>query len=276
MKRELDFSFLEGRGQVLYAQVPLKLQDQVWATSYTIAVYAAIRRYTKWGTVEGAYPSIARIVEKSHVSRAQVVRELKKLRQHGWIEWISGEGWVETTSGKKRKANVYRVHLDPDAPEYMGAEAALPETASRMTALPETSVARMAALPETSMAALPEHLSIHSTNDKQTTITRDAEILEIFTYWQKTLGYRSKLDEARRSKIAARLADGFTVAQLKDVVDRTKKDPWRQGDNPRRKRYDGIDLIFRNAAKVEEYLSIARGTLPGAMPQDGPETGTEF
>lgn len=261
-KNKDNFGIEHGRGPH-FAPMPWKLQDAEWATPYTIAVYAALKRYADFGKSIGASPGLARLVVKSHASRSEVRRQLNLLRHHRWIEWKSGKAPNVT--------NVYVVHGDPDG-EYVQDEPTVGSTGTD----PRSPQNLPYVLQEPTLGPGGTPTKSHIPEPVPITSTREAEILEIFTYWQKTLGYRSKLDDARRRKIAARLADGFTVLQLKAVVDRTKKDPWRQGENPNRKRYDGIDLIFRNAAKVEEYLSQARSILSGAMPEQGPETGVTF
>jgi hypothetical protein len=66
---------------------------------------------------------------------------------------------------------------------------------------------------------------------------------------------RAKLDSTRRSKIAARLKDGYTVAELKAAVDGCAQSVWHMGENPSNKKFDDISLICRDASKVESFIA---------------------
>ena len=69
--------------------------------------------------------------------------------------------------------------------------------------------------------------------------------------------------DERLRPIRARLADGYTVAQLRAVVDRVSADPFYLGQNERRTPYIEPKTIMRNASKVDELLAkVAEGTAP--------------
>jgi len=51
---------------------------------YATTVYIAIKAYTNWKTGK-SWPGIELIVEKTGISRAQVMRSLKTLEEHGYI-----------------------------------------------------------------------------------------------------------------------------------------------------------------------------------------------
>ncbi|AHF05410.1 hypothetical protein MARPU_05650 [Marichromatium purpuratum 984] len=79
-------------------------------------------------------------------------------------------------------------------------------------------------------------------------------VREVFDYWRAALDHpRAKLDSKRRRTIAARLKDGYSTEDLKRAVDGCRASPWHCGQNPSRKRYDDIELICRNAVKVEGF-----------------------
>lgn len=81
-------------------------------------------------------------------------------------------------------------------------------------------------------------------------------VREVFDYWRdKMIHPRAKLDSTRRSKIAARLRDGFTVDELKQAVDGCAESAWHMGDNPSSKKFDDIALICRDASKVESFIA---------------------
>jgi hypothetical protein len=65
------------------------------------------------------------------------------------------------------------------------------------------------------------------------------------------------LNAARRSKIQARLAEGYTVEQLKRAISAFCNDPWHCGQNDRRTRYTGLVTLLKNGEKVEAGLRLA-------------------
>lgn len=81
---------------------------------------------------------------------------------------------------------------------------------------------------------------------------------EIFNCWKSTLNHpKSILDEKRRKLIIARLKEGFTVEQLKQAIEGIARSEWHMGQNDRHTRYDGLELIFRDAGKVEKFMALA-------------------
>lgn len=73
-----------------FAQMPWQLQDADWVTAYTLAVYAALRRYTDFNGTTGARPSLRTLAAKAHLSRTKLRQELIRLKKHGWVDWVSG------------------------------------------------------------------------------------------------------------------------------------------------------------------------------------------
>lgn len=83
-------------------------------------------------------------------------------------------------------------------------------------------------------------------------------VASVFEYWRTATNHpRARLDEKRRKAIAARLKDGYRVEDLKRAVDGCLASPWHQGANNGKRTYDDIELICRNASKVDQFLSIA-------------------
>lgn len=83
-------------------------------------------------------------------------------------------------------------------------------------------------------------------------------VQDVFQHWQlKRNRTRSRLDEKRREKIAARLAEGFKPAELKQAVDGVRFSAWHEGENPERKVYDDIKTIFRDAEQVEKFMLLS-------------------
>lgn len=80
----------------------------------------------------------------------------------------------------------------------------------------------------------------------------------VFSHWQAEHHHpNSKLDDKRRKRIKARLAEGFTADDLCRAISGAKGDSWLMGKNPSKKRYDGIDTLLRDAAQVERLRDLS-------------------
>lgn len=76
-----------GRGPY-FAQVPFDLLFDHRIDASAIAVYAALRSYTDFGSEHGAKPSQTGIAKRAGCSRTTVQARLRLLRDLGWIEWM--------------------------------------------------------------------------------------------------------------------------------------------------------------------------------------------
>jgi uncharacterized phage protein (TIGR02220 family) len=106
-------------------------------------------------------------------------------------------------------------------------------------------------------------------------------VREVFDHWAAVAwpkvhegGRAPMASDERLRPIRARLADGYTVAQLRAVVDRVSADPFYLGQNERRTPYIEPKTIMRNASKVDELLATAAGGSPRPSTSRGP-TGLE-
>lgn len=83
-------------------------------------------------------------------------------------------------------------------------------------------------------------------------------VRQVFCHWQAEHNHpTAKLDDKRRKRIQARLAQGFTVGELCKAISGARFDTWLMGKNPTNKRYDGIDTLLRDAAQVEKLRDLA-------------------
>lgn len=88
-------------------------------------------------------------------------------------------------------------------------------------------------------------------------VSEDA-INEVFEYWRGKISPRSRavLDEVRKTKIGWAIHD-YGVEACKRAVDGCVKSGWNMGNNPSGKKYNDVELIFRHAANVERFISMA-------------------
>jgi len=82
---------------------------------------------------------------------------------------------------------------------------------------------------------------------------------EIFTHWKTTHVHpQARMDDKRRKLIISRLGNGYSVDDLKDAVTGCKYSPFHQGDNDRHQKYDSLELILREAGKIDGFIRLAR------------------
>jgi hypothetical protein len=92
---------------------------------------------------------------------------------------------------------------------------------------------------------------------------------EVFCYWRdatkalgekegrRTPGGRARVwNDKRKKAVIARLKEGYTVEQLKQAVDGCLLSPWHRGQNPSGVTYDDLELICRDATKVDQFVGV--------------------
>jgi hypothetical protein len=85
------------------------------------------------------------------------------------------------------------------------------------------------------------------------------EVQELFAYWQQKLGHvQSILDTKRHARLDWGLKT-YGLDACKKAIDGCAASDWHTGRDPRGngKRYDDIELIFRDAGKVEGFIKNA-------------------
>lgn len=86
----------------------------------------------------------------------------------------------------------------------------------------------------------------------------DAEVIDVFRCWQRTLGHpQAQLDAKRRKMIRRALASGYNVTQLFEAIKGCSKTPHNIGENEQGQRYDGLHIIFRDADQIDRFIRNA-------------------
>lgn len=67
---------------------------------------------------------------------------------------------------------------------------------------------------------------------------------------------RVKLTEEREERISWAVVT-YGVEACVEAIEGCKLSPFHQGDNDRRRKYDDVELILRDAAKIERFREIA-------------------
>lgn len=69
---------------------------------------------------------------------------------------------------------------------------------------------------------------------------------------------RAKPGQKHRTLIADRLNEGFSAEDLVEAIEGNHMSEWHCGKNPTGSRYHGLELIVRNADKVNQFIEVAR------------------
>lgn len=83
-----------------------------------------------------------------------------------------------------------------------------------------------------------------------------AQMREVFAHWQTMTGYRRHgLTGPRRRLILSRLRAGYTVGQLRQIIDWAVTDRWMTGQHPDSPGpFLGLETLLRSNGRVDEYL----------------------
>jgi hypothetical protein len=79
---------------------------------------------------------------------------------------------------------------------------------------------------------------------------------QVFFHWQQVMQCpRAKLDTKRRTAVQARLKDGYTAADLMQAIDGCRNSDWHMGKNKDGKVFNDLELICRDAGKVDGFMA---------------------
>lgn len=96
---------------------------------------------------------------------------------------------------------------------------------------------------------------------------------EVFVYWRKATGKpKASFTAQRRQKVRARLREGYSVVSIKKAIDFVAGDSFYNGDNDAGKAYLDLELICRNATKLEQYIERGGGEETGPQTTGDEET----
>lgn len=94
---------------------------------------------------------------------------------------------------------------------------------------------------------------------KKSAMIPDAAVLEVWEHWIQVMRGGSKrkpvLDATRRQIIGAAIHD-YEVQGCKDAIDGCALSEFHMGRNKMNKKYDSIELIFRDSEHVEKFHEI--------------------
>lgn len=100
----------------------------------------------------------------------------------------------------------------------------------------------------------------NSANSTAPTLKPTSPVEAVFIHWKEICNHpKAVLDAKRRRAIQDRLKQ-FSVEDCKRAIEGCKASPWHQGANDRHKVFDDIELIFRDAKHVEEFIRVLEKT----------------
>lgn len=83
------------------------------------------------------------------------------------------------------------------------------------------------------------------------------DVQTVFEYWKQVMSHpRSGLDKKRRRVIAEALKL-YSVEDLKKAVDGCRASPFHMGDNDRNRPFNKVELIFRDADKIDTFIDFS-------------------
>ena len=80
------------------------------------------------------------------------------------------------------------------------------------------------------------------------------EIEQLFEFWRTTLSKKALLSDERRAILAWGILNyGMEACEM--AIKGCSISDWHMGRNPNNVKYDSVELIFRNAEKVEWFMA---------------------
>ncbi|PKD39569.1 hypothetical protein CWO84_14800 [Methylomonas sp. Kb3] len=91
-------------------------------------------------------------------------------------------------------------------------------------------------------------------------------VIIVFQFWQMTMHHPNAVFDNKRKSVIAKALKSYTIDQLKAAITGCAKSAYHMGQNDRQKVYDSLELIFRNADKIESFIQDSTKTTTGANP----------
>ncbi len=90
------------------------------------------------------------------------------------------------------------------------------------------------------------------------------DVYEIFTYWRDVMkkNKSAKCTDDRAKAVKKRLAEGYSIDELKAAIFGCSVTPHNIGQNEQGKRFDCLELICRNGGNVERFIANGKTMSP--------------
>jgi len=199
-------------------------------------------------------PSRSTLSERAGYSVDVISRTTSQLVKLGWLKKSGNRG--------RSRASLYEITV----PEIRQKKVTEPVKVTESVNFTDSDGKRLPIRTGKGYRSGKEHIT-----DKEQTKNKDmssssnntGQVRLIFDFWKTEFNHpKAKLDSKRSRAIKARLKDGYTVDDIQKAITGCKQSPFHQGENERHTIYDGIDLICRDADKLEGFISRADQSSP--------------
>lgn len=85
----------------------------------------------------------------------------------------------------------------------------------------------------------------------------DPNSVEVLVLHYQSYHPKARAGDKERAKIRARLREGYTVEELKIAIDGCHVSPYHSGNNDDGRKYQNLELILRDATKVNQFIELA-------------------
>lgn len=143
-----------------------------------------------------------------------------------------------------------------EADECKGAKSSAPNLTSKQGAYEDASDGT-----KQSLSVFSEGDSKNSTSSNGRPGPRSEEIADVFAHYRR-YHPKARLGDKERRLIAARLKEGFSVAECCRAIDGIHRSPFHSGDNEAGRKYQSLDLIFRDASKTTQFMEMTERPEP--------------
>ncbi|WNO60423.1 YdaU family protein [Rheinheimera sp. MMS21-TC3] len=106
--------------------------------------------------------------------------------------------------------------------------------------------------------------------------TNQSDCREVFEHWQQEMNHpKSKLDQKRTGLIKKAIKLGYSIEDLKSCITGYTHSAFHMGQNENGTRFDGLDLILRDASKIDFGLQqLQTANKPGTKPNGYQQTNS--
>lgn len=180
---------------------------------------------------------------------------LSELEQSGFLTRyeVDGSRFIQVLA--------FRKHQNPHRDEKASLIPAFGEHGASTVQTPESNDANPAdSLIPDSLNLNPEPLNLIPSQNivERRSASTDRDVVnEVFAYWQKVMDSpRSQLDDKRRKAIKGALKL-YEPRQVCEAILGCSRSAWHMGENDRRQKFNGLDLILRDAEHIDKFLEMA-------------------
>lgn len=239
-----------------FGLAPRKIFKDERLNGYSKLIYLCISSYTNISFENAqAFPSINRIAEECGIGKTTAIKYLKQLEEYGYI---TVKKTVRDDGGFSN--NIYLLNAVLGSPDEQGlvremnkglfAECTTPSSPDEQGLVRQVN-------PNNTNITIPINNTNKTNNNGQQADRRDSskcskEVKEIIGYWNERYNKQFKTTtQSTKSKVSARLREGFTVEDFKKVIDYKNKE-WQGTEYAK---YLVPDTLF--GTKFEKYLTQA-------------------